>query len=212
MWTAYALQASVLTNAINVCRLLCVSGFLCRFAFMEGVTSGGEVGNDHAQFAPSITKLRPAAAAGEAAADGEAQQQDVEGGQLQLQLLEPDKGELQPLGLDVNFQEYIKSLMASPAGVSSKERVFLLRNTGSSSSTGSVDGSSRKDAAADDGRLLQVLQGVAVANGLECKISCQNSKVGTVQQGCLGMDVGWELGRKRCTGKRCGGNGNGAWC
>jgi hypothetical protein len=152
----------------------------CRFAFMEGVTSGAEVGNDHAQFTSSITKLEttPApAAAGDAAAGGEAEQQPVEGGQLQLQLLEPDKSELQPLGLDVNFQEYIKSLMASPAGLSSKDRVFLLRNTGSSSSRGSGDGSSRKDAAADGDRLLQMLQGVAVANGLECKISCQNSKV-----------------------------------
>jgi hypothetical protein len=150
-----------------------------RFTFMEGVTSGAEVGNDHAQFAPSIVKLEPAAAPaaadGDAAADGEEQQQPVEGGQLQLQLLEPDKSELQPLGLDVNFQEYIKSLMSSPAGLGSKDRVFLARNTGSSRASG--DGSSRGGAAADDGRLLKVLHGVAVANGLECKISCQNSKV-----------------------------------
>ncbi|WIA19087.1 hypothetical protein OEZ85_003737 [Tetradesmus obliquus] len=160
-----------------------------RFAFMEGVTSGAEVGNDHAQFAPSLTKLEPtpppqaaaadsaAAAAAAAAADGAdaQQQQQVEGGQLQLQLLEPDKSELQPLGLDVSFQEYIKSLMASPAGVSSKDRVFLLR----SSKHGSRS-SRAEDAAGDGGRLLQVLQGVAVANGLECKISCQNSKVSYV--------------------------------
>lgn len=62
------------------------------------------MGNDHAQFAPAIVKPEPAAAA-----DGqEGQQQPVEGGQLQLQLLEPDKSEQQPLGLDSNFQEYIK--------------------------------------------------------------------------------------------------------
>lgn len=175
----------------------------CRFSFIEGATSGGEIGNDHAQFAPSISKLEAAAApaaAGEAAADGAEQQPTVEGGQLQMQLLEPDKSELQPLGLDVSFQEYIKSLMAAPAGLGSKDRVFLARNTGSS--RGSGEGSSRGDAAADDSRLLQVLHGVAVANGLECKISCQNSKVrawGAVRVGVC------ELGsRVALRGRVCG--------
>lgn len=58
--------------------------------------------------------------------------------------------------------------MSSPAGAN-KDKVFLARNTGSS-----------KGAADDSQRLLQVLKGVAVANGLECKISCQNSKVSYV--------------------------------
>lgn len=58
--------------------------------------------------------------------------------------------------------------MSSPAGAN-KDKVFLARNTGAS-----------KGAADDSQRLLQVLQGVAVANGLECKISCQNSKVSYV--------------------------------
>lgn len=190
LWRCLASEACVV---VAVCPVNCWDDnlspavlllLLCRFAFMEGVTSGAEVGNDHAQFAPSLTKLEPtpppqaaaADSAAAAAADGAdaQQQQQVEGGQLQLQLLEPDKSELQPLGLDVSFQEYIKSLMASPAGVSSKDRVFLLRSSKHGSRSSRAEG-----AAGDGGRLLQVLQGVAVANGLECKISCQNSKVGS---------------------------------
>lgn len=31
-----------------------------------------------------------------------------EGGQLQLQLLDPDKSEPQPLGLESSFQEYLR--------------------------------------------------------------------------------------------------------
>lgn len=56
--------------------------------------------------------------------------------------------------------------MSSPAGIN-KDKVFLARNTGGRSRGAAADGSS----------LLEVLQGLAVANGLECKISCQNSKV-----------------------------------
>jgi hypothetical protein len=55
--------------------------------------------------------------------------------------------------------------MSSPAGTN-KDKVFLSRNTGG-----------LRSAAGDDPRLMSALQGVAVANGLECKISCQNSKV-----------------------------------
>lgn len=69
---------------------------------MEGITSGGEVGNDHAQFTSNSNSLVKQ----ESAADG--QPAAVEGGQLQLQLLDPDKSEQQPLGLDTSFQEYIK--------------------------------------------------------------------------------------------------------
>lgn len=58
--------------------------------------------------------------------------------------------------------------MASPAGAN-KDKVFLARNTGAS-----------KGEAESSERLVQALQGVAVANGLECKISCQNSKVSYV--------------------------------
>jgi hypothetical protein len=76
-------------------------GLACRFGFAEGVTSGGEDGNDTLQL-PS----RPPVVNREADADGKPAV--VEGGQLQLQLLEPDKSEQQPLGLDSNFQEYIK--------------------------------------------------------------------------------------------------------
>eukprot|EP00878_Enallax_costatus_P007439 GHUV01007791.1.p1 GENE.GHUV01007791.1~~GHUV01007791.1.p1 ORF type:complete len:1062 (+),score=409.26 GHUV01007791.1:105-3290(+) len=73
-----------------------------RFAFVEGITSGAEVGNDHAQFTTSSSSLVKQ----EAAADG--RPAVIEGGQLQLQLLDPDKSEQQPLGLDSSFQEYIK--------------------------------------------------------------------------------------------------------
>lgn len=58
--------------------------------------------------------------------------------------------------------------MASPTGAN-KDKVFLARNTGTN-----------RGAADDSSRLIQVLRGVAVANGLECKISCQNSKVSYV--------------------------------
>lgn len=73
-----------------------------RFAFLEGVTNGGEVGNDHAQFPSSSSSLLKQ----EPAADGTPEV--IEGGQLQLQLLDPDKSEQQPLGLDSSFQEYIR--------------------------------------------------------------------------------------------------------
>lgn len=69
---------------------------------MEGITGGGEVGNDHAQFTTSSSSLVKQ----EPAANG--QPQVIEGGQLQLQLLDPDKSEQQPLGLDSSFQEYMK--------------------------------------------------------------------------------------------------------
>eukprot|EP00775_Hariotina_reticulata_P006274 gene6274-6513_t len=132
-----------------------------RFAFAEGMTSGGEDGNDTLQLPsrPPVVKRDP---------DADGKPAVVEGGQLQLQLLEPDKSEQQPLGLDSNFQEYIKTLMSSPAGTN-KDKVFLSRNTGR-----------LRSAAGDDPRLMSALQGVAVANGLECKISCQNSKVSYV--------------------------------
>lgn len=59
-------------------------------------------------------------------------------------------------------------LMGTPAG-SCKDRIFLCRNTGRS-----------RDTTADqDGHLLDVFAQVAINNGLECKVACSNSKVGT---------------------------------
>jgi hypothetical protein len=56
--------------------------------------------------------------------------------------------------------------MGTPAGVS-KDRLFLLRNTGRS----------RGEAADQDPQLLEVFAQVAINNGLECKVACSNSKV-----------------------------------
>jgi hypothetical protein len=56
--------------------------------------------------------------------------------------------------------------MCSGCGVN-KDKVYLPRSV-QRSRTMSVE---------DDPQLLEVLQGVCIANGLECKISCSNSKV-----------------------------------
>jgi hypothetical protein len=83
--------------------------------------------------------------------------------------------------------------MGTPAGVS-RDRLFLLRNTGRS----------REEGADQDPQLLEVFAQVAINNGLECKVACSNSKVGAclcvfgcfwVCFCCLGGLVGGDWGR-----------------
>ncbi|KAI8469341.1 MAG: hypothetical protein J3K34DRAFT_522233 [Monoraphidium minutum] len=107
---------------------------------------------------------------------------------LSVQLMDPDRVEVHQAGLDPVFGDYMRGFMGAPAGAEARDgRVFLPRQARRS-------GAALPGGGADEGRLLALMAGAAVANGLECKISCANSKVSYVLDT---EDVMWRRGRRR---------------
>jgi hypothetical protein len=120
---------------------------------------------------------------------------------LTVQLVDPDRVEVHQAGLDPAFADYVRGFMAAPAGAlangaaggggeareAASGRVFLLRQARRAGALAPGGG-------ADEAALMALLRGVAVANGLECKISCANSKVSYVLDT---EDVAWRRGGRR---------------
>jgi paired amphipathic helix protein Sin3a len=87
-------------------------------------------------------------------------------GELSLQLMEggPDKSEVSLGAMDTTFAEYLSIFLQTQTGASDKSGVFLSRN---------LQGAAHAEQEA-------ALADVCVYNGLECKISCNTSKVSYV--------------------------------
>ncbi|GAB4839893.1 hypothetical protein Ancab_020602 [Ancistrocladus abbreviatus] len=86
---------------------------------------------------------------------------------LSIQLMEygNDKPEVTAVSIDPNFSAYLHSEFLTVVPVQKeKPGIFLKRNK-------------RKFASVDDTAACQAMEGVLVVNGLECKISCNSSKV-----------------------------------
>ncbi|KIY92733.1 hypothetical protein MNEG_15230, partial [Monoraphidium neglectum] len=134
---------------------------------------------------------QPAAAAAAAPANGKAATVAVA---LSVQLMDPDRVEHHPGGLDPAFGDYMGAFMGAPApagpAAGREGRVLLPRLA------------RRAGGGGGDAALAAALGGVAVANGLECKISCSSSKVSYVLDT---EDVMWRH-RARAAG---GGGGGG---
>jgi hypothetical protein len=148
--------------------------------------------------APEV-KQEPAANGGGAAPEAEREAGGGGGGgggggreavALTVQLMDPDRVEAHPAGLDPVFGDYMRGFMASPAaGAEGKEGlVFLPRHA-----RAAAPGAGRR-AAPDEPVLQELLGRVCVSNGLECKISCANSKVSYVLDT---EDVLWRRGPRR---------------
>jgi len=107
---------------------------------------------------------------------------------LSVQLMDPDRVEVHPAGLDSVFGEYMRAFMASSAGSDAKEgRVFLQRHARAAGVVGPAGET-------DEAALQRLRGGIALSNGLECKISCSNSKVSYVLDT---EDVAWRRGPRK---------------
>ncbi|KAI8473859.1 MAG: hypothetical protein J3K34DRAFT_391529 [Monoraphidium minutum] len=125
---------------------------------------------------------------------------------LGVVLMDPDRVEVHPGGLDSAFAGYMRGFMAAPAGgplAARDGRVLLPRAARRGGFGGEGEGGEGAG-----GALMAALGGVKVSNGLECKISCATSRVSYVLDT---EDVMWRPPRGgAAAGGARGGGGGGA--
>lgn len=122
---------------------------------------------------------------------------------LSVQLMDPDRVESHPAGLDPVFGDYMRTFMGSPAGSAAdgqEGRVFLQRQA---RRAGVAAGGGGGGAGGEEA-LMRLLGDVCVANGLECKISCASSKVSYVLDT---EDVMWRPGARKFAAAGAGARG-----